>query len=284
MRAVVRRPGPADRLARSAHPDQRRQLQHGRLDHRCCSLSGGTTLLGESFANNAESSPWILITDLAPYVSSSGETSQQGRVHRVGARQETVSMSSSVQPVGSAGGPGQDPGSVDPAAKQVRRTFTAEYRARVVAEYAAAPHGEKSAVLRREGLYQSQIREWTDARDAIVRGLPPKRHSHHRSGKSVGSSGAERLRAENARLTRELAKSQAVVEIMGNCKGSWKRSPGARTRRRRRRSVECGIHRAPRGRCDDKVGVRVGRPAAGDALPASAGSGTGSETASECPG
>src|SRR5664279_4889025 len=50
-------------------------------------------------------------------------------------------MSSSVQPVGSAGGPGDDPGSVDPAAKPVRRSFTAEYRARVVAEYAAAPHG-----------------------------------------------------------------------------------------------------------------------------------------------
>src|SRR5450755_3597769 len=71
MRAVVTRPGPADRLARSAHPDQWRQLQHGRLDHRCCSLSGGTTLLGESFANNAESSPWILITDRAVASSAS---------------------------------------------------------------------------------------------------------------------------------------------------------------------------------------------------------------------
>src|SRR5450432_1859439 len=71
MPAVVRRPGPADRLARSAHPDQRRQLQHGRLDHRCCSLSDGTTLLGESLANNAESSPWILITDRAVASSAS---------------------------------------------------------------------------------------------------------------------------------------------------------------------------------------------------------------------
>jgi len=128
-------------------------------------------------------------------------------------------MSSSVQPLEPAGVPDPGTGSVDPAAKPVRRSFTAEYRARVVAEYAAAPHGEKSAVLRREGLYQSQIREWTDARDAIVRGLPPKRNSHHRSGKSVGSSGAERLRAENARLARELAKSQAVVEIMGKLQG-----------------------------------------------------------------
>ena len=133
-------------------------------------------------------------------------------------------MSSSVQPLGSAGDPGQDPGSVDPAAKPVRRTFTAEYRARVVAEYAAAPHGEKSAVLRREGLYQSQIREWTDARDAIARGLPPRPSSHHRSGKSAGSGAAarketDRLRTENTRLTRELAKSQAVVEIMGKLQG-----------------------------------------------------------------
>jgi transposase len=129
-------------------------------------------------------------------------------------------MSSSVQPVGSAGGPGDDPGSVDPAAKPVRRSFTAEYRARVVAEYTAAPHGEKSAVLRREGLYQSQIREWTDARDAIARSLPPRPNSHHRSGKSAGSwQEADRLRTENARLTRELAKSQAVVEIMGKLQG-----------------------------------------------------------------
>ena len=127
-------------------------------------------------------------------------------------------MSSSVQPVGSAGGPGDDPGSVDPAAKPVRRSFTAEYRARVVAEYAAAPHGEKSAVLRREGLYQSQIREWTDARDAVARGLAPKRNSHRRSA-LTGSSEAQRLRAENVRLARELAKSQAVVEIMGKLQG-----------------------------------------------------------------
>ena len=68
-------------------------------------------------------------------------------------------MSSSVQSLGLAGGPDPDAGSVDPAARPVRRSFTAEFRARVVAEYAAAPHGEKSVVLRREGLYQSQIRE-----------------------------------------------------------------------------------------------------------------------------
>ena len=61
----------------------------------------------------------------------------------------------------------------DPAARPVRRSFTAEYRARVVAEYDAAPHGQKSAVLRREGLYQSQVAEWSSARDAVARGATP---------------------------------------------------------------------------------------------------------------
>ncbi len=53
---------------------------------------------------------------------------------------------------------------VDPAAKPTRRTFTNEYRNKIIDEYAQAPHGEKSAVLRREGLYQSQLREWVQAR------------------------------------------------------------------------------------------------------------------------
>lgn len=106
----------------------------------------------------------------------------------------------------------------DPAARPVRRTFTAEYRAQLVAEYEAAPHGQKSAVLRREGLYHSTVREWMQARDAVAReaSRPTRRHS---SGRAGGSEGAGKLRAENARLTRELAKSQAVVEIMGKLQG-----------------------------------------------------------------
>src|SRR3954454_18395804 len=59
-------------------------------------------------------------------------------------------------------------GPVDPAPRPTRRSFTAEYKARVVAEYEAAPHGEKSAVLRREGLFHSHVKEWTRARDAGV--------------------------------------------------------------------------------------------------------------------
>jgi transposase len=107
---------------------------------------------------------------------------------------------------------------VNPAPNPTRRSFTAEYRTRVVAEYEAAPHGEKAAVLRREGLYQSQVREWKAERDARAAGLVPKRHSH-RSSPKTSKSETDRLRAENVRLAKELAKSQAVVEIMGKLQG-----------------------------------------------------------------
>jgi len=108
---------------------------------------------------------------------------------------------------------------VDPAARPFRRSFTAAYRAKVVAEYEAAPHGSKAAVLRREGLYQSQIRRWTEARDALNSGASSSRRPHRATSSGVGKDEATRLRAENQRLTRELAKSAAVVEIMGKLQG-----------------------------------------------------------------
>src|ERR1700745_1587268 len=57
--------------------------------------------------------------------------------------------------------------------KARRRTFTAQYKLDVVAEYDAAPAGEKGAVLRREGLYSSHVTEWRRARDAGQLAGPP---------------------------------------------------------------------------------------------------------------
>lgn len=132
-------------------------------------------------------------------------------------------MSSSSPPAlpGEDDQPSADPveAVADPAARPVRRSFTAAYRARVVAEYEAAPHGQKAAVLRREGLYQSQIRKWTAARDAVTRGTSAPRRAHRAVGPGDGKDDPGRLRAENQRLTRELATSQAVVEIMGKLQG-----------------------------------------------------------------
>lgn len=122
----------------------------------------------------------------------------------------------------------------DPAPKPTRRSFTAEYRDRVVAEYEAAARGEKNAVLRREGLYQSQIAEWAAARDARALGRGYSRRAHRANTKAAGkgragtktsraNSETARLRRENDRLKRELACERAVVDIMGKLQGLLER-------------------------------------------------------------
>lgn len=107
-------------------------------------------------------------------------------------------------------------GRVDPAPRPTRRTFTAGYKARIVAEYEAAPHGEKSAVLRREGLFHWHVREWAMARDAGgVAGLDQAGAASDRRQRRAEQAEVARLRAENQRLTGKLAQTQAALSIMG---------------------------------------------------------------------
>jgi transposase len=95
-----------------------------------------------------------------------------------------------------------------------RRTFTAEYKLAMVAEYdAASEPGAKGALLRREGLYSSHIIEWRRARDAgALAGVADK---PRKPARSDVDREAERLRAENERLRAELAKTRAALEVVG---------------------------------------------------------------------
>jgi transposase-like protein len=102
----------------------------------------------------------------------------------------------------------------DPAARPRRRSFTAEYKARILDEYDAFPVGssERGALLRREGLYSSHLAEWRKARDAGARdGLAP-RGKPRRSPEQVE---LERLRRRNERLETDLARTKLALEITG---------------------------------------------------------------------
>jgi hypothetical protein len=105
----------------------------------------------------------------------------------------------------------------DPAPRPVRRSFTAAYRLAVVAEYESAPRGEKGAVLRREGLYHSHIKEWARARDAgALSGLGGARGSTRGTKGSAKDRGeVARLRAQNVRLTAQLTQTRTALDIMG---------------------------------------------------------------------
>jgi transposase-like protein len=110
-----------------------------------------------------------------------------------------------------------------------RRVFTPEYKLAMVAEYdRAATPGERGGLLRREGLYHSHIIEWRKARDAgTLVARPGAERSEPRQGKDEqaaprrrrGPTGeqaeVERLRRQNEKLARDLARTQAALDIMG---------------------------------------------------------------------
>ena len=101
----------------------------------------------------------------------------------------------------------------DPAARPRRRVFSAEYKLSVLAEYDAAPDGEKGSILRREGLYSSHVTEWRKARVAgSLRALESRSRQAKRHPAEVE---LEKLRRRHERTETELAKTRAALELMG---------------------------------------------------------------------
>jgi transposase len=98
-----------------------------------------------------------------------------------------------------------------------RRTFTARYKAEILAAYDAAPDGEKGALLRRVGLYSSHIVAWRRARDAGAQaGLAATRGRERRDPQQERIA---RLEAEKQRLEQELAKARFVVDVQAKLHG-----------------------------------------------------------------
>ena len=106
-----------------------------------------------------------------------------------------------------------DDGVVSPRAdRPKRRTFTAEYKAQIVAEYDAADHGERGAILRREHLYSSHITEWRKAAAAgAASALGPKPgKARDRRDREI-----EALRARAEKAEADLERTKAVLDIVG---------------------------------------------------------------------
>jgi transposase len=113
------------------------------------------------------------------------------------------------EPVPGAGRP--DP-EVEPKAR--RRTFTAAYKARILAEYdAATGQGEKGAILRRERLYSAHLAEWRRAAEKGATEALSKPRG--RPAADPRDRELEKLRADYERLEKELEKSRLVIDIMG---------------------------------------------------------------------
>ncbi|QIM16933.1 transposase [Leucobacter insecticola] len=92
-----------------------------------------------------------------------------------------------------------------------RRTFTAEYKRQIVAEYDQAAHGEKGSILRRERLYDSHIQEWRAANTAGLLATGTRKGRPAGSARTAEQKRIVELERENAKLRGEALKKDRVI-------------------------------------------------------------------------
>lgn len=101
--------------------------------------------------------------------------------------------------------------------KPKRRTFTAEYKLRVLNEAESCrSSGEVGALLRREGLYSSHLTHWRQQReDGALSGLAPRKRGRKLSEKRSNPLAAQvgKLQKENRRLQEQLRKAELIIEV-----------------------------------------------------------------------
>jgi transposase len=100
-------------------------------------------------------------------------------------------------------------------AKAKRRTFTAEYKLRILqeAESAAVTRGGLGALLRREGLYSSLLATWRRERaNGILEALTPQKRGP-KSRRNPLQEENLKLQRQNARLTEDLRKAHIIIDV-----------------------------------------------------------------------
>ena len=101
------------------------------------------------------------------------------------------------------------------SAKASRRRFTAEYKLDILkqADTCTEP-GSLGALLRREGLYSSNINTWRRQRDrGVLSGLTPKKRGRKESGRDPLIAENDKLRKENDRLTKRLKRAETIIDV-----------------------------------------------------------------------
>ncbi|MFN3323804.1 MAG: transposase [Bryobacteraceae bacterium] len=112
---------------------------------------------------------------------------------------------------GAAPAPIPDP---EVPANPKRRQFTAEYK-RCILDQAEAcrDEGAIGALLRREGLYSSHLTAWRRQRQqGELAALSPKKRGRKSTAHPLAEEN-QRLRNENARLSRRLEQAELIIDV-----------------------------------------------------------------------
>ncbi len=98
--------------------------------------------------------------------------------------------------------------------KARRRRFNAEYKLRILKKADACKLGEVGALLRREGLYWSNLQKWRDQRkNGTLKGLTPKKRGPKRPPANPLQPEMKKLERENRQLKRKLQRAEIMLDI-----------------------------------------------------------------------
>ena len=99
--------------------------------------------------------------------------------------------------------------------KAVRRHFTAEYKLRILNEADACTEaGSLGSLLRREGLYASNLNTWRGQRErGVLSALTPKKRGRKESVRDPLVADNEKLRRDNERLTNRLRQAEIIIDV-----------------------------------------------------------------------
>jgi len=104
--------------------------------------------------------------------------------------------------------------SVDKPSKPTQRTYTAEYKRRILETIdelrISGERGAIGALLRREGLRSANINRWEKAREAGRLG-PQKRG--RKPSRSADAEENERLKKRIEKLEKELRKAEIIIDV-----------------------------------------------------------------------
>ena len=97
--------------------------------------------------------------------------------------------------------------------KAKRRSFSASYKKKILAEVeAAVGSGSIGEILRREGIYSSTLTSWRRERDAAVDSVFSRKRGPE-SKRNPLTAENEKLRRQNLRLQEELRKAEIIIDI-----------------------------------------------------------------------
>ena len=143
-----------------------------------------------------------------------------GAERRAAERSEDGRSGAPDQPV--AGSPAPARPSPEVVADARRRTFSLDYKLRILKEAEAVKAvGGIGALLRREGLYSSHLTTWRQEREAGMRqALTPKTRGRKRKTDSRQDE-LQQLRREVQRLSEALQRAETIIDVQKNWGHCW---------------------------------------------------------------